>query len=32
MQIEALRICNLPISRCSALALAFQGDSWIRRD
>lgn len=28
MQIEALRICNLPISRCSVLALAFQGESW----
>lgn len=26
MQIEALRICNLSISRCSALALAFQGE------
>ena len=28
MQIEALRICNLSISRCSALALAFQGEGW----
>lgn len=28
MQIEALGICNLSISRCSALALAFQGESW----
>lgn len=26
MQIEALRICNLSISRCSPLALAFQGE------
>lgn len=28
MQIEALRICNLPISRCPVFALAFQGESW----
>lgn len=28
MQTEALRICNLPISWCSALAIAFQGESW----
>lgn len=28
MQIEALRIRNLPISCCPVLALAFQGESW----
>lgn len=28
MWIEALGICNLPISSCSVLALAFQGESW----
>lgn len=28
MGIEALRICNLPISLNSVLALAFQGESW----
>lgn len=27
MRIEALGICNLPISCCSVLALAFQGES-----
>lgn len=32
MRIEALRICNLPISCLSVLALAFQGESWNNQD